>query len=789
MSKFFLDPRDKYFDSVSSISLKSSTQASESRLSQGLFRLHIIMQEKSKKQSFFYSWKNQTQSSLYQLWKEVFQDHSQIQEFETILKVLNKRKAKVDELWATLKSEECKYNDLVLQNQALEAQIASKQDKILTSCEKSVQVNFLQDSMLRKTHDELVKVTSNLQTKEIFLANWENMLNNKFDSLIIREKNLHSREINGMAFNQQIDLKQGLREIREKIFDRPAENDFWMRAAESVQIDPTSVHKLQEFEEELLVKAEEIEKFFFALKAEADWLESCKIELIERETALLAKFDQAGVQDNLEYSAGFDENDEKKGEDQGIYLKQMNIVSKYENWPIAVPDQDIDCNSIEYLKLALKEMKEIQKSPSKNVDLFEDMISTVIRFTENLIEKEQNFSKLLICKSEYLEQCRNEINQIKALISLERDLKESSQQFEDSHTIRQVTEIEVLSLAQFQASVLEKHSCQIERKILEIEMEEIKIQTAILHSQQVQFDRMSESLDKKNEEIDARLFEFKSLLQLMNNSSSGNLTILKQEISRILLSHEKNPEVIKNLKLIMSIYLWLSWSHSQASGKDLLRVKLSFYLLRVRVLMLNQGFSIAPVHFSTPSDCLWLEIFWLRSRHYYFHDIYANPEITSFTKQWFFKFIIKKLEFAFEVFEKSRSRVLGLCFYSMRNKGIRADKLKTSRLYSKLLNKGEKNCYEIQREMNIQGFGKIQPLLKKFDWIWKIHLKVFVLKWKNFSEKKETEFYKRSVFEIYSAMSELMIKEYRFKEECRISQSVMKGKVAEAGKLLDKILL
>lgn len=787
MSKFFLDPRDKYFDSVSSISLKSSTQASESRLSQGLFRLHIIMQEKSKKQSFFYSWKNQTQSSLYQLWKEVFHDHSQVQEFDTILKVLNKRKAKVDELWATLKSEECKYNDLVMQNQALEAQITSKQEKILTSSEKSVQVNFLQDSILRKTHDELVTVSLNLQTKENFLANWENMLNSKFDSLIIREKNLHSREICGMTFNQQVDLKRGIRQTREKIFDQPAEQDFWMQVAESVQVDPASVHKLQEFEEELVVKAEEIERIFQALKAEADWLESCKIELIERETALLVKSDQAGVQDSLEESGGFDENDEKK--DQGVHLKQLDLISKYENWPIAVPDQDIDCDSIEYLKLVLKEMKEIQKASIKNVDLFEDMISTVIRFTENLIEKEQSFNKVFICKSEYLEQCRNEINQIKALIGFERELKESSQQFEDSHAVRQVTEIEVMSLAQFQASVLEKHSSQIERKILEIEMEEVGIQTALLHSQQVQLDRMSEGLEKKNEEIDARLFEFKSLLQLMNNSTSGNLTILKQEISRILLSHEKNPEVIKNLKLIMSIYLWLSWSHSQASGKDLLRVKLSFYLLRVRVLMLNQGFSIAPVHFSTPADCLWLEIFWLRSRHNYFHDIYANPEITSFTKQWFFKFIIKKLEFAFEVFEKSRNRVLSLSFYTMRNKGIRADKLKTSRLYSKLLNKGEKSCYEIQREMNVQGFGKIQPLLKKFDWVWKIHLKVFVLKWKNFSEKKENEFYRRTVFEIYSAMSELMIKEYRFKEECRISQSVMKGKVAEAGKLLDKILL
>ena len=279
MSKFFLDPRDKYFDSASSISFKSFTQStSESRVSQGLLRLNNIFWEKSKKQAFFISWKSFTQGSLYKLWKEVFKDHPNMEDFDTVLKILHKRKTKVDELWGMLKTEELKHQDLLETNKNLQTRINNLQAQVKVYTNQSVQVNFLQDSALRKTHDELAKQSKTLRTKEQQLENFENILTQKFDQLILREKNLHQKELSGLLFNEtdlMKSLKSEIFEFRSKIFPHCVETDFWIQVAESVQVTPGQVKKLQDYEEELFKKFEETEKILNKFFTDIDTSRDC----------------------------------------------------------------------------------------------------------------------------------------------------------------------------------------------------------------------------------------------------------------------------------------------------------------------------------------------------------------------------------------------------------------------------------------------------------------------------------------------------------------------------------
>jgi hypothetical protein len=781
MSKFFLDPRDKYFDSASSISFKSFTQStSESRVSQGLLRLNNIFWEKSKKQAFFISWKSFTQGSLYKLWKEVFKDHPNMQDFDTVLKILHKRKTKVDELWGMLKTEEIKHLELLETNKNLQARIDNLQTQVKVYTNQAVQVNFLQDSALRKTHDELAKLSKTLKIKEKQLESFENILTQKFDQLILREKNLHQKELSGLLFNDitlMKTLKSELFEFRSKIFPNYVETDFWIQVAESVQVTPGQVKKLQDYEEELFNKFEQTEKMFEKLREEAGWIENCKCELLEREANLLLRPDES-VTEVVEYS-----------QDSPVRIKFERKNKNTEDWPLAIINDRIDCDSIEYLKLGLQELRDMQKKSEKDESLFEEILSAVIRFSEKLIEKEQEFSKLSSAKNEYLEQAKNELLYMKQMLSIENDLNQTSISAENEQVIRKVTDIETSYLLQLQETIVEKHSCQIEKMIFEVEREEFEVRQAQLEHEIKEYERLNKELAVKNQDIEKRVFEFKTILQLMGNVTVGNIDIFKQELKKILFDHDKNPEVAKSLKLVMSLYLWLNLSFSQSQGKDLLRVKITFYLLRVRVLMLKKGFALAPVYFSTPQDCMWLEVFWLRARHNYFYDIYLNPEIISFTKHWFFKFISKKLQFAFDIMEKSHYRTLSHSFYNLRAKGIKSDQLKTQRLYSQLLKVEDKSCLQIKKEINTRGLNTILPLFKKFDKIWALNKKVFLLKWKNYSEKRENDYYRRTVFEIYSSMSELMIKEYKFKEECRVNQNILKGKISEGSRLLDKILL
>lgn len=781
MSKFFLDPRDKYFDSASSISFKSFTQStSESRVSQGLLRLNNIFWEKSKKQTFFISWKSFTQGSLYKLWKDVFKDHPNMQEFDTVLKILHKRKTKVDELWGMLKTEEAKHSELLEMNNKLQSRVQDLQSQVKVYNDQAVQVNFLQDSALRKTHDELSKLSNTLKNKEQHLNSFENILTSKFDQLILREKNLHQKELSGLLFNE-VDLVKSLNsetlEFRSQIFPQSIEGDFWMQVAENVQITPAQVKNLQKYEEELFKKFEHTEKILEKLKEEAGWIENCKFELLERETNLLLRPNE-GICEIVEYK-----------EDSPIKVKLERKNKNVENWSLAIINDQVECDSIEYLKLGLQELREMQKKSNKDESLIDEVLTTVIRFTERLIEKEQEFTKLASAKNEYLDLARNELVYLKQILCNEQDLGQTSVHVENEQAVRKVADIETSYLMQLQETVIEKHSCQIDRLIFEVQQEEIKIQQKQLEFEIKEYERLNKDLAGRNLDLDKRVFEFKTILQLMGNITPGNMEIFKQELRKILIEHDKNPEINKSLKLVMSLYLWLTLSYNQAQGKDLLRVKITFYLLRVRALMLKKGFALAPVHFSTPQDCMWLEVFWLRTRHLYFYDIYADTQAISYTKHWYFKFIVKKLQFAFEIMEKSRNRTLNHFFYILRTRGIKTDQLRAQRLYSQLLKIEDKSCIEIKKEINIRGINNISPLFKKFDKIWAMNLKVFLLRWKNFSEKRENEYYRRTVFEIYSAMSELMIKEYKFKEECRANQSVLKNKISEGCRLLDKILL
>ena len=706
-----------------------------------------------------------------------------MEDFDTVLKILHKRKTKVDELWGMLKTEELKHQDLLETNKNLQTRINNLQAQVKVYTNQSVQVNFLQDSALRKTHDELAKQSKTLRTKEQQLENFENILTQKFDQLILREKNLHQKELSGLLFNEtdlMKSLKSELFEFRSKIFPHCVETDFWIQVAESVQVTPGQVKKLQDYEEELFKKFEETEKILNKLREEAGWIENCKCELLEREANLLLRPDES-VTEVVEYTQ--DSPARIKFDNKGKNKKNT------ENWPLALISDQVDCDSIEYLKLGLQELRDMQKKSEKDESLFDEILSSVIRISEKLIEKEQEFFKLSSAKNEYLELAKSELLYMKQMLTVETDLNQTSLCIESEQALRKVTDTETSYLMQLQEMVTEKHSCQIEKMIFEVEQEELEVRQAQLDHEIREYEMLNKDLVAKTQDIEKRVFEFKTVLQLMGSVTVGNIEIFRQELKKILFDHDKNPEIAKSLKLVMSLYLWLNLSFSQSHGKDLLRVKITFYLLRVRVLMLKKGFALAPVYFSTPQDCMWLEVFWLRARHHYFYDIYQVPQITSFTKHWFFKFITKKLQFAFEIMEKSRYRTLSHSFYSLRARGIKTDQIKTQRLYSQLLKIEDKTCLQIKKEISTRGINTIFPLFKKFDKLWALNKKVFLLKWKNYSEKRENEYYRRTVFEIYSTMSELMIKEYKFKEECRVNQSVLKGKISEGSRLLDKILL
>jgi hypothetical protein len=757
-------------------------------MSQGLIRLHSLFREKSKKQSLFLFWKSSTQESLYNLWKDVFKDKPGFEDFETILKVLHKRKTKVDELWGTLRTEEQKYENLLLKNSELEKRIASSQEQVKTCCEKSVQVNFLQDSLLKKSHSELVKRSEQLNSKETQLNNLETLLNSKFDSLILREKQLHSKELSKKAFfeeNLENCSKNSVFSIKSRIFES-FEDDFWLQVAENQEISPQQLKKLKKFEEELIFKAEEIEKVSARLRDEAEWMEKREIELIEKEAAFFAFNERR----EMEFEGIF--KDVKSFDEERKSIERKNVLKNRESqecgneelWPVVVVD--VHCDSLGYVKLILQELKEMQKKNFQN-DLADDLLPSLIHFTETLIEKEESNFRVFQARSDYLETCRSEVTQLKQMLDLHSNL--ANLPSSSLQPLHHLSEIEILSLSELQSSMISKHSYEIQSKILEIDTERLSLLESDLLSQQQQLSKLSLSLEEKLHSVDSHLFEFKSILQLLSKTSSSGLPIFREEVSRIVREHEKNPEIVESLKLVMSLYLWLQNSYSLAQGKDLRRVKLAFYMMRVRVLMLNKGFIVAPVFFSTPNDCMWLEIFWLRDRHRYFNDFYNDPQLVQRTKQWFFKFIWKKMQFAFEVLQKSRNRVTSLAFYMLRNKVVADDKRKTLRLYQQLFEREGKNCWDVRRQINVKGFLRLLPVLNKFEWIWRFYLKIFLLRWKNFSERRENEFYKRTVFEFYSNMSELMIKEYKFKEECRVNQSVLRGKVMEAGKLLDKILL
>ena len=67
-------------------------------------------------------------------------------------------------------------------------------------------------------------------------------------------------------------------------------------------------------------------------------------------------------------------------------------------------------------------------------------------------------------------------------------------------------------------------------------------------------------------------------------------------------------------------------------------------------------------------------------------------------------------------------------------------------------------------------------------------MKIHVLKWKNFSATIENLYYQHTISDIYSTLSELMHKEHKFRNECTQTQNLLRCKISDTSKLLDKIL-
>ena len=159
------------------------------------------------------------------------------------------------------------------------------------------------------------------------------------------------------------------------------------------------------------------------------------------------------------------------------------------------------------------------------------------------------------------------------------------------------------------------------------------------------------------------------------------------------------------------------------------------------------------------------------------------------TKHWFVKFISKKLENSFDVMTFCYKKMKREVFYKVRNKCIEADKKKVKCLYGQLLKIEEKSLVGIRKDVNIKAMSKILPFFEKFNKIWELYKGNYLIRWKCYSAKMENVYYQNTIYEIYSKLSELMHKEHKFREECRSNQKVLKIKLQESNKLLDKVLI
>lgn len=763
----------------------------------GLLLLQAALSKKTYKKAYFSVWKYYCHRSLYALWKDLLKEEPRIDEFEVVLKVLHKRKAEVDEIWAMMKTQEDKYEVLYKRNRLLEERNKDIQGQIPEYYEKSVQVNFLQDSMLKRTHMELEQLEMSLNLKEKQLKCLENCLKEKFDQMNIREKNLHQKEASQLCFNElesHENLLLSVYSFKSQIFPEYIEENLWLQLVDPSRVTSEQLQQLQEYEKYLFAKHEELSKQKTEIISDLKWISDKKSDLDSRELKIIGledlKQDLESQKEDLKQKY---EEITQATEELELSLMQMKSSTKKKpikasDWGIPLNDYVLEDDSLDYLKIGLEELVELQKKGVIEENLTDVVVENIVTLGENLIQAEKDFYINYKSKTLYIEHLKNELEEIKTVLELEKNLIDQKKTLENEENTGKAIETSIESLETLQNMVLAHQTHTINNKILEIEQKELEIKKLEYDHDISHYTKLNTDLECKITQYNTKIFEMKSILSLLFNITPGNTELFKQEISRVLIKYDTNPEINNKLKIIMTLYLWLSRSYTQSSGKHLLLVKISFYLLRMRAIMLKQGLAIAPVYFSTPPDFMWLEVLWLRAKHYYFNDIFVRPELVSLTKHWFAKFIMKKLSFSFDIMKLSYTRMARSAFYHMRNHFLGVDKKKTQILFSNITKIEEKPLIEIRKEVNIKAACRILPFFEKFNRIWSLYKKIYIIKWKEFSITIENIYYQHTIHEIYSNVSELMHKEHKFKEQCKIHQSALRNKVHETSKLLDKVL-
>lgn len=772
------------------------------KFAQGLLILNSYHKQKSQKKTSFLTWKFNTHEGLYSLWKDTLKSESNLSEFEVILKVLYKRKAEVDEMWGMIKIQEEKLCELVKRNQFLEVKNKEIQGQIAEFSDKSIQVNFLQDSMLRRTYGELEQFEKSLFVKESQLASLESHLSEKAEKLTMREKDLHQKQVNSLSFHSILSQEAFENELslcRSEIFPEYIEDNLWLQIVDPSIVTGKQLQQLQEYEKLLSIRYEELVRQKYQIIKDVQWVSWMKEDLDNRELKII------GVEAIKEENERMKEELKKKYEEIVVATEEVQVLqmrnqgrtgrkgqsSAVCKWKLNGNYGNIEeseSENLEYLKIGLEELAELQKKGVVEENLTDVIIENLIRFGESLMQREKDFQKEYQFKTLHLESCKLEVDDLKKMLKLEESLCPEAKSLENHLQVISFTEKKIENLEVFKETLFEKHLSSLDRQIMEIQQEEMKIKQYQFENESAHFQKLNKELQEKVSEYNIKIFEIKSVLKLISNAKPGNFEIFKQEISRILMKHEVNPESSSRFKLIMTVYLWLNRSYSQSHGKHHLLVKVSFYLLRLRVIMLKQGFSVAPVSFSLPNECMWLEVFWLRAKHQYFQDFYMRPELVTLTKNWFVKFITGKLAFAFEIMTISRTRMLRNAFYKVQNKCIQKDKKKTQNLYSQIMKVQEKNVVEIRKDVNVGALCSILPFFERFNKFWRITQKVHILKWRNYSARVENVYYQHTIGEIYTLLSELMHKEHKFRQECTQNQSILRIKLLENTRLLDKIL-
>lgn len=189
-----------------------------------------------------------------------------------------------------IKTEEKKYEDLLVRNKTLEEKNKNFRIHSPESCEKSTQANFLQDSMLKRTQLELDQLEKSLLLKEKHLESIENALREKSDLITIREKNLHQKEISHLLF-PELETAENLNSMvlsfKSEIFPELIEDNLWLSVVEPSKVTSKQLSLLQEYESTLFIKHEELKNSQKKIYENLKEINRMKCDLDNRETKVL----------------------------------------------------------------------------------------------------------------------------------------------------------------------------------------------------------------------------------------------------------------------------------------------------------------------------------------------------------------------------------------------------------------------------------------------------------------------------------------------------------------------